>query len=47
MTGPNLAGSDSDIPPNAQLRIEEPNISRITFYAFDGQLTINDLCFGF
>jgi hypothetical protein len=47
MTGPNLAGSDSDIPPNAQLRVEEPNISRITFYAFDGQLTINDLCFSF
>jgi hypothetical protein len=47
MTEPNLAGSDSEIPPNAPIRIEEPNISRITFYAFDGQLTIDGLSFRF
>ncbi len=47
VTSPNLAGSDSQIPPNAQLRIEEQNISRITFYAFDGQMTLADLSFGF
>jgi hypothetical protein len=46
ITEPNLAGSDSQIPPNAQLQIEAPNISRITFYAFDGQLTVSDLSFG-
>ncbi len=47
MTSSNLAGSDSKIPPNAQMNIEEANISRITFYAFDGQLTLTDLSFGF
>jgi hypothetical protein len=47
LTGPNLGGSDSQLPPNAQLLIEEPNISRITFYAFDGQLTLADLSFDF
>jgi len=47
ITGPNLAGSDSPVPPNAQLRLEQPNISRITFYAFDGQLTLADLSFSF
>lgn len=41
----NLAGSDSPIPPNASFKIEVPNISRITFYAFDGQLTLSDLSF--
>src|SRR4028118_782761 len=44
---PNLAGFDDKFPPNAQLIIEEPNISRITFYAFDGQLTLDDLSFDF
>lgn len=47
ITGANLAGSDSQIPPNAQLKIEVENISRITFYAFYGQLTITDLSFTF
>lgn len=46
MTGANLADSDSAIPPNAQMKLKEPNISRITFQAFDGQLTIADLSFG-
>ncbi len=44
---PNLAGSDSSIPPNAPLKLEVANISRITFYAFDGQLTLADLSFAF
>jgi hypothetical protein len=44
---PNLAGFDDKLPPNAQMIIEEPNISRITFYAFDGQLTLDDLSFDF
>ena len=47
ITAPNLAGSDSQILPNAELRVESPNISRITFYAFDGQLTVADPSFGF
>jgi hypothetical protein len=46
MTAANLADSDSAIPPNAPMKIDEPNISRITFQAFDGQLTIADLSFG-
>ncbi|MCP2730471.1 hypothetical protein [Limnofasciculus baicalensis] len=47
MTEPNLAGSDSSIPPNLELKIHNPNISRITFYAFDGQLTLDNLSFEF
>lgn len=44
---PNLVGSDSPIPPNALMKIEMPDITRITFYAFDGQLTLSDLSFSF
>lgn len=47
LSGANLAGFDSHLPPNTQLLIEEPNISRITLYAFDGQLTACDLSFEF
>jgi hypothetical protein len=47
LSGANLAGFDSHLPPNAQLLIEEPNITRITLYAFDGQLTASDLSFDF
>lgn len=47
MAGSNLAGSDSQLPPNLQMKLEEPNISRVTFYAFDGQLTVDDISFGF
>ncbi|NEP11940.1 MAG: hypothetical protein F6K14_17380 [Symploca sp. SIO2C1] len=43
----NLATSNSKIPPNTRVGIETANISRIHFYAFDGQLTIADLCFEF
>jgi hypothetical protein len=47
LSQPNLAGSDSSTPPNAPLKIESPNISRITFYAFDGQMTLADLSLSF
>jgi hypothetical protein len=40
---PNLADSDSPIAPNALLKLEESNISRITLYAFDGQMTVDDI----
>lgn len=43
----NLAGSNSPIPPNAELSVSAPNISRISFYAFDGQLTVDDITFTF
>lgn len=42
---PNLAGSNSPIPPNTQLILEGSNIHRITFHAFDGQFTVDDLSF--
>jgi len=45
--GSNLATSDSEIPPNILLGVETANISRIHFYAFDGQLTIADLFYRF
>jgi len=41
----NLAGSDSAIAPNSKLTLQVPNISRITFYAFDGQFSIDDFQF--
>jgi len=47
MPGANLAGSDSQIPANAPLMLRGSNIYRITFYAFDGQLIVDDLSFGF
>lgn len=47
LTNPNLANSDSPIPPNTQMKIEQPNISRITLYAFEGQLTVADLSYSF
>lgn len=47
LTNPNLADSDSPIPPNTQMRVEQPNISRITLNAFDGQLTVADLSYSF
>jgi len=47
MPAPNLVGSNSPIDPSTELRVKAPNISRITFYAFDGQLVVHDLIFGF
>jgi hypothetical protein len=43
----NLAHSNSKIPPNAPLRAVGAKIARITLYAFDGQLAVNDLSFCF
>ncbi|WP_333227618.1 hypothetical protein [Microcoleus sp. Pol12B5] len=47
MPAPNLVGSNSPIAPRAPLRVKAPNIYRISFYAFDGQLIVDDLIFGF
>jgi hypothetical protein len=47
MPGANLAGSDSSIPTNYQMILRIPNIHRITFYAFDGQIVVSDASFGF
>jgi len=44
--GPNLAGSNAEIPPNAELSLRVRNIRRVTFQAFDGHLTLGDFCFG-
>ncbi len=44
--GPNLAGSPSLVPPNADLSLNIPNIHRVTFYAFDGHLTLAEFRFG-
>ncbi len=41
----NLANTESSVPPNAPLKVEADNIDRVTFYAFDGQLTIDDPSF--
>ncbi|HEY9851296.1 MAG TPA: hypothetical protein V6D28_17640 [Leptolyngbyaceae cyanobacterium] len=45
--GQNLAGSDSEIPPNLPLSLKAPNIHRVTFCAFDGQFTVDDFSFQF
>ena len=45
MPGSNLAGSNSAIPPNIPMILKAPNIHRITFCAFDGQFTVDDLNF--
>lgn len=45
-SGANLAGSGSKISPNAELRVRGHNIRRVTFQAFDGQLTLGEFCFG-
>ena len=47
MPAPNLVGSNSPIAPRAPLRVKARNIHKITFYAFDGQLIVDDLMFGF
>lgn len=45
--GPNLAGSESGLDPNAELTLEVPDIHRVSFYAFDGHLTVAEFTFGF
>lgn len=41
----NLAGSNAPIPPNQLLFVEARNIHQVTFYAFDGQLTLSAISF--
>lgn len=43
----NLAVSESKIAPNAPLKAVSANISRITLYSLDGQLTVDDISFWF
>ena len=43
----NLLVSDSIIPSNTKLTVNVENIHKVVFYAFDGQLIIIDLSFGF
>lgn len=43
----NLADSGSTVMPNQQLIVRSPDIHRLTFYAFDGELTVDDLSFGY
>lgn len=43
----NLLVSDSIIPSNTKLTVNVENIHKVVFYAFDGQLIIVDLSFGF
>ena len=47
MPSSNLLDSDAVIPPSAKLTVNTGNIHKVTFYAFDGQLIIIDLSFGF
>lgn len=47
LAAPNLVGSNSAIPPNCQLKVSAPNIYQISFYAFDGQLIVNNFTFEF
>ena len=43
--GGNLAGRKGAIGPNANLRLSVANISRLTFCAFEGQITLDDFSF--
>jgi len=44
--GPNLAGSNSPTPPNAELNLVAQNIRRITFSSLGGQLALGEFSFG-
>lgn len=46
-SGPNLANATSSLPPDTELCLEGEDIHRVTFHAFDGQLTLSNFCFGF
>lgn len=43
----NLAVSDAAVPANMEVNLQHPHIHRVTFLAFNGQLTVDDLTFGF
>lgn len=44
-SGPNLATSASELSPNLELSLRGDEIRRVTFYAFDGQLTLSEFSF--
>lgn len=41
----NLANSDSGLAPNTLLSVSAKNIHSVSFHAFDGQFTVDDLSF--
>lgn len=43
----NLDNAHSSIPANTELKVQAPQIYRVTFYAFEGQLVVDDISFGF
>lgn len=43
----NLNNDRSLIPANTELKVQSPQISRVTFNAFEGQLIVDDISFGF
>jgi hypothetical protein len=45
-TASNLTNSKSGLSPNVELSLSGKDIHRITFYTFDGHLTLNDFSFG-
>jgi hypothetical protein len=47
LPGANLANSDSLIPPNTLLSVTANDIHSVTFCAFDGQFTLDDIRFSF
>ena len=47
MSASNLFNSNSHISPNAKLTVKAENIHKVSFYAFEGNLIILDLNFGF
>lgn len=47
LLAPNLAGSNSPVPPNSELKVSAEEITQVKFYAFDGQLTLDDFSFSF
>lgn len=43
----NLDRPQSSIPANTELKVQGHQIYRVTFYAFEGQLVVDDISFGF
>jgi len=41
----NLTGSSSTLSANQRLVLKFPDISKVTFYAFDGQITLSEFSF--
>lgn len=47
ISGANLAGSECSIAPNTQLHLRAANIYRVTFFTFDGHLTVDGFSYSF